>query len=109
MKRLAWVVVVIVFLLPIGIYVWWSMESRKNFASIQVASYALDSQRRVEIVENIRRGELDEALGLLESRIYQDKDYLTDHSTDADGDHVDIVNDALDRIAKYQEQFPWQP
>ena len=85
------------------------MESRKIFASIQVASYALDSQRRVEIAENIRRGELDEALGLLESRIYQDKDYLIDHSTDADGDHVDIVNDALDRIAKYQEQFPWQP
>ena len=98
----------IAFLIPVGIYAWWSVEAQKRNASLQVATYALDTQRRVEIVEYIRTGELEVALGLLESWIYQDEDYLTDHTKDADGEHLEFVNDALDRIARYQERFPWK-
>ncbi len=112
MIRVAWIVIAISLL--VLSYIGWKLsiqmsEAERGLASGELTLYAIAAQERVEIAENIRSGNLETALNLLESRIFMDGDTLTDKLPTSDDENRKYVIAALNRIESYKEKFPWQP
>ncbi len=84
-------------------------ETNESLASSQLSVLALEATERVEIAEQIRSGNLEEALDLLENRIYMDGDTLADRLVESDEKNRKFVSAAIKSIENYKRQFPWQP
>jgi len=84
-------------------------ETNEIFASSQLSVLAQEAAERVEIAEQIRSGNLEEALDLLESRIYMDGDTLADRLVESDEKNRKFVSAAIKSIENYERQFPWKP
>ncbi len=84
-------------------------DTVESLASSQLTVLALQAEVRVEIAEQIRAGNVQQALDLLESRIYADGDTLADRLADSDEKSRKFVTAAIRSIENYKQQFPWQP
>ena len=112
LNKLARIVIAVSVIILTGSF--WRMstllsEANESLASSRLSVLAIEATERVEIAEQIRSGNLQEALDLLESRIYMDGDTLADRLVESDEKNRKFVSAAIESIENYKRQFPWQP
>ena len=106
-KSVSVVVLIAAGVIAIGFYPSLKLagEAKSDLLPLMIWRDAAMATRRVEMAENIRAGNTDAVLEIIESQLYMDRHYLSENIRHADNEQVKDVEAAIARIEGYQRQF----